>query len=152
MAYKNKLTIREVLQGVGDTLESAIQGVRVDTLESMTEGIGDTPLIQVYFDSIEADIASDSTDRSTFRAGVRQTNLIINVDVYAKQRADIGEDMLSLVDMTDAVIDVFDDQQAKPYFNVDGLKGFRYQGERVVFEYGQARFLGVRFSLTFRIF
>lgn len=152
MARKFNTNIENVLRGVADTLNGALVGVRVDTMEAMTEGINDYPLLHVYPELIEGDISSEGTNRSTFRGGVQQVQLIINVDVFARQRSHMAEDMVALVAISDNVVSCLQDQETKPFFGVEGLQAFQWRGERVTFEYADTAFVGMRFQLTFRIF
>lgn len=151
MAFVNDLSIEQVLRAVATTLDGALAGVRVDTMETMTEGANDYPLVQVYPELIEGDISSESTNRTSFQGQIQQVQLQVNVDVFARQRSHIAEDMVALVNISDGVVSCLQ-AQTKPLFGLDGLRGFRWRGERVTFEYSETAFVGMRFQLTFRIF
>ena len=149
------LTIAEICDAIDTTLGAATGISRSQSYDELTEGVhaGDLPLLQIYPDSGEADIES-GTDRSTFRAGIRQTQFIIVADLYARQRSHIGEDMHALVDSIDAIIAVLEAQDTKDYFGQDGIQAFRWRFERVTFMYGdpQIPYVGARFYLTIRVF
>lgn len=147
------ITIAQIIDAIETTLSAAPTLARSMSYDELTEGINDTPLLQVYAEAGEQD-PTTNTDRTTFRAGVRQTSLTINADYYAQQRKHIGEDMAALIDGIDAITNIFEAQDAKPYFNLDGIRAFHWSWQRVVFEYGDPaiNYVGARFTLTIRVF
>lgn len=147
------ITTAQILDAIEATLSVAPTLARSMSYDELTEGINDTPLLQVYPESGDQDPAGN-TDRTTFKAGVRQTNLTINCDYYAQQRKHIGEDMAALVDGIDAMTTIFEAQDTKPYFGLDGIKAFHWAWQHVTFEYGEAsiKYVGARFTLTLRVF
>lgn len=91
-------------------------------------------------------------------AGVlKQTELVLFMDLYVRQRAHIGEDFSFLLPFIDAINDELGDQDS-PFFGLlddDGLpaiKAFHWTGSLVQFEYAEVKYLGARFELTVRIF
>jgi len=147
------ITIGQILDAIELTLSSAPTLARSMSYDELTEGINDTPLLQVYPESGEQDPAGN-TDRTTFVAGVRQTVLMVNCDYYAQQRKHIGEDMAALVDGIDAMFNIFEAQDQKPYFGLSGIQAFHWTFQHVTFEYGDTsiKYVGARFTLTIRIF
>jgi len=147
------ITLAQILNAIENTLGAAVGMARSESYDELTEGIHDLPLIQVYPESGAQDPAG-TTDRTTFRGGVRQTDLVINVDLYAQQRAHIGEDMSKLVDMIDAMQDIFEAQDIKPFFGLAGIQAFSWSWQRVVFQYGDPlrHYIGARFRLTIKVF
>lgn len=147
------ITLAQILDAVEASLSTAPTLARSMSYDELTEGINDTPLLQVYPESGDQD-PTDNTDRTTFKAGVRQTNILINCDYYAQQRKHIGEDMAALVDGIDAMTNIFEAQDAKPYFGLIGIKAFHWSWQRVVFNYGDPaiNYVGARFTITIRVF
>lgn len=149
------ITIAEICNAIEITLGAATGLVRSESYDELTAGVhpGDLPLLQVYPAEGTTD-PSGNTDRTTFRGVVRQTAIVINADVYAQQRAHIGEDMKAVVDAMDAIIDVLETQNVKPYFDLVGIKAFSWNWEYVTFRYGdpQLPYAGVRFYLHIRVF
>jgi hypothetical protein len=147
------ITIGQICDAIESTLGAATGITRSESYDELTDGIHDLPMLQVYPNSGNQD-AFTRTDRSTFRGGVRQTDIMIHADLYAQQRAHIGEDMKKLVDVIDAVTNVFEAQDVKPYFGLDGIGAFRWRWERVTFAYGdpQLTYVGARFYIEVRIF
>lgn len=120
------------------------------------ETIPETPAVQVYFQTKET-VSPGGTDRLTLggRAAasvIRQTQLVIHVDVYAKQRANIGDEMAKLEALVDVVDAVMELQTGTPYFGIQGVKAYSYRAERVTFEYNKVDYVGVRFFVTLTIF
>lgn len=147
------ITLAQIIDAVESTLATAPTLARSMSYDELTEGINDTPLLQVYPEAGDQDPAGNA-DRTTFRAGVRQTNITVNCDYYAHTRANIGEDMAKLVDGIDAMTNIFEAQDTKAYFGLTGIKAFHWSWQRVIFEYGdsQIKYVGARFTLTIRVF
>jgi hypothetical protein len=147
------ITLGQILDAIEATLSAAPTLARSMSYDELTEGISDTPLLQVYPEAGDQD-PTGNADRTTFRAGVRQTNITINCDYYAQQRKHIGEDMAALVDGLDAMTEIFESQDTKPYFALDGIKAFHWSWQRVTFDYGdpQISYVGARFTLLIRTF
>lgn len=117
----------------------------------LSDGMNDTATLQLYWQDGETDVAQEA-DRTTFRAGVRQTQLTFFADVFVKQRGSIGEDMAKVIRLASAVWDVLEAQQTKPYFGLDGIQALHWTAARTLFEYGQVTYMGMRFTLTIRVF
>ena len=147
------ITIAQIIDAIEATLSAAPTLARSMSYDELTEGINDTPLLQVYAEAGDQD-PTTNTDRTTFKAGVRQTNITINADYYAQQRKHIGEDMAALVDGIDAMTTIFEAQDTKPYFCLDGIRAFHWSWQRVTFDYGDPAigYVGARFTLTIRVF
>jgi len=147
------ITIAQICDAIETALGAATGLARSESYDELTDGIHDLPMLQVYPESGNQD-AFTSTDRTTFRGGVRQTGIMIHADLYAQQRAHIGEDMKALVDSIDAITNIFEAQDTKPYFDLEGIKAFRWRWERVTFVYGdpQLTYVGARFYIEVRVF
>lgn len=119
----------------------------------LREGMQDAPLLQIYPDTLAQD-PEGNADRTTFRAVVRQTVQTWNMDLYARQRSDLGEDMAALLPLVDAIVDRLEQQDTKPYFGLVGIKAFSWTAQRVAFVYGtpEISYAGMRFVLTLRVF
>jgi len=130
---------------------------RVQDYDELTEGMNTLPTIQVYPERWDVDVASE-TDRTTFVdaltgvPGVRQTEVLIRVDVYVRQRSQLNEDWGDAVDVADAVNDKLEEQGACPLFATVGIRSFHWTCTRVVFDYAGILYTGWRFELTLRIF
>lgn len=145
-------TIAEINTGIATTLGAATGIVRVQDAakpsedEGLTEGIGDVPMMQVYWNAGVCDSPGE-TDRRTFGGRVRQAHVTYFVDVYARQRSHLSEDFAAQLELTEAVWNVLEDQQSPPFFDIDGCKALRWSAERTIFDYGQVQYAGVRFTV-----
>lgn len=147
------ITLGQILDAINTTLGAATIVNRSQSYDELTEGLHDFPLLQVYPEAGTQD-PSGGTDRTAFRGGVRQTEFTIHADYYARQRSHIGEDMNALVDGIDALTNIFEAQDTKPYFGLDGIQAFKWSWSRAVFTYGDPNvsYVGARFVLTVRVF
>jgi hypothetical protein len=165
------VTIGEICDAIESTLSAAVGINRTESYDELTEGINnaDCPLLQVYWESFGMD-PSGSTDRSSFggRGGVensplRQKPIVIHVDLYASRRNHLAQNMKAVVDATDAILNVFEQQDVKPYFGLlddgggDAIKAWSLDdARRVIFQYGdgagQVNYSGARFILTIHVY
>ena len=147
------VTLGEIVDAIESTLSAVSTLARSQSYDELTEGMNDYPTLQVYPEDGDQD-PSGNTDRTTFGAVVRQTVFTIHADYYARQRSHIGEDMDALVDGIDAMQNVFEQQNTKPYFGLTGIQAFHWSWRRVVFTYGdpQLSYMGARFTITVRVF
>jgi hypothetical protein len=144
------ITIAQICNAIESTLGAAVTALdstgRYQSYDELTDGMNVTPTLQVYPESGVTDIGTGN-DRTTFGAGVRQSQYIFNADYYARTRSHIGEDMKAIVDGADAIIAKLEAQQHEPAFGLSGIKAFRWTWQRVTFNYGGVDFAGVRFTL-----
>lgn len=147
------VTLGQILTAIETTLSAAPTLARSMNYNELSEGVPDMPMLEVYPESGTQD-PSGGTDRTTFKAGVRQTELIVVCDYYAQARAHLAEDMAKLVDGIDAMTDIFEAQDTKPYFGLEGIKAFSWQWRRVTFVRGdpQIPYVGAHFQVTVRVF
>ena len=146
------ITLAQMCDAIESTLDDATTLKRSQSYDGLTEGVHTTPLLQVYPQSGGQD-PSGTADRTTFSAGVRQTEVVVYADYYAAERGtSIGEEMGRLVDGIDAITNIVEGQDQKPYFNLVGIKGFSWRWDRVTFDYGGVRYVGARFMFTLRVF
>lgn len=147
------ITIDQVTLAVEAALGEASLIARTGAEGTITEGVNDLPYMMIYAESGQTD-PKGGVDRTSFRGGIRVNELIVMVDVYVRQRSHIGEDMAKTTHCTDAVINILEEQNVKPYFGLLGLQAFHWAWQRVTFVYGDPNtgYVGVRFTLTFTIF
>ena len=61
--------------------------------------------------------------------------------------------MAALYPLIDAIQDVLEDEDNKPYFGLEGIKVIEsWSARRIVFEYGGSRYVGARFIIKLRVF
>ena len=147
------VTIRAINDAIATTLGTATGMKVTHSYDELKEGIGpgDMPLLQVYFESIDCD-KDVETERTTFQGKVRTKTLTYHADIYCRTRSHIGEDMAKTLEMTDEVVDIFETLDIKEYFDLEGIKAFDWRADRVVFNYADAQYMGVRFVITITVF
>jgi hypothetical protein len=146
-------TLAQITDAIEATLSTATGIAFSQSYSELTEDVVDFPLLQVYPEGGQQD-PSGNADRSTFRAAVRQTIFTIHADLYACQRAHVGQNMATLLPLIEALTTVIEAQDTKPYFGLDGIKAFSWSWQRVILVYGstQASYVGARFIFEIRTF
>jgi hypothetical protein len=147
------VTTAQINTAIKTTMGAAAGLTRSQDFNELTEGMADTPTLQVYFEEWENDIASATTDRTTYRGGVEQCQLVYHADILGAPRGpDLGEEMARLLPVVDQIIDILQAQKVKPYFGLDGIKAFRWSARRVQIDYNNELFVACRFIITIRVF
>jgi hypothetical protein len=147
------VTIAQICDAIEDTLNDATSMATSQSYDELKEGIhsGDLPLIQIYPESNECAFGS-GTDRTTFQGGVRNKHYIIHCDLYARQRSHLAEDMKKTVEMIDELETIFEQQNLKDYFGLDGIKAFKWSWTRSLLTSAEAEFYGARFIIEIWVF
>lgn len=148
------ISITQMCDHVKETLGLAEGIMRAQSIGDLTEDYPDLPLMQVYWENSETDVMGGTADRSTFRGGVRVNETQVTVDVPCRQRSHIDEDITAVTEIADAIIDILDAQNVKPYFGLAGIQGFRWRCERVNFSRGDPNIIypGLKFTIWLRVF
>lgn len=148
-----QLLIENICDAIRTTLKEATEVDYGHSYDELKEGMPDVKTLQVYPESGEGDITTN-TGQTTFQGGIQHYEYEIIADYYASARKDIGEDMAALVPGISSIIAKIQAQKTKPYFGLAGIESFRWRFERVVFQYGAEteRYVGARFYLTIRTF
>jgi hypothetical protein len=148
------VTIVQVNSAIETTLATATGLTFTQDYDELTEGMADTPNLQVYFVEEITDPTSTSA-QTTFGAGVRQVEWTFHADLYARQRSHIGEDMGALLPLVDAIRDTLEAQTGPTYFGQAGIKAIKqWTARQVVFRYGEPDlpYIGTRFIIKVRVF
>ena len=154
------VTVAAIIDGITTTLAAATgitSGLSYDELLEGVPGVN-CPMIQVYPDAFNPDPGS-STDRTTFQAGIQLQEIIIFVDVYARVRSQIAQDMKAAVDTLDNLVTMLQTEEKPPFFGVTAtdptdkypIKSFRWSWKRAVFVFGSQKYMGGRFTITVRV-
>lgn len=145
------ITTAQINTAIKTTLGAAAGLTRSQDYNELTEGMADTPTLQVYFESWEA--VEATTERSTMRGGVEQVDVIFHADVLGAARGpDLGEEMGRLLPVVDQIIDILQAQKIKPYFGLAGIKAMHWSANRVLIDYNGELFVACRFIITIRVF
>lgn len=142
-------TLDELVDGIETVLSAAASLVRSQTYDEITEGITEYPLLQVYLEENSGTDFTTNTDRITLTGKHSIKEYTVHADVYARVRANIGQDMGQLTTTINEIEDILDNQGCPP-FDLDFLTSFRWSWRRVVFRYNNVDFVGARFMITVR--
>jgi hypothetical protein len=140
-----------------DTTMDTVEGLKVHlSYDELKESLdaSDLPALQVYPDSFDPDVRNQA-ERTTFRAGVQNQELVIFIDHFDRVRSHIGLDMKAAVKGADAIIDVLEAQgitAGESPFGNSSIKAFNWSWQRRTLLYGNKKFVGGRFTLRLRIF
>lgn len=151
------VTVGEICTAIHTVMETVVGIERVQNYDELTEGMNTTPTMQVYPERWEVDIAQD-TDRTTFVdattgiPGVRQTEVLVRLDLYVRQRSQLNEDWGDAVDLASAVSDKLDEEGSCPLFAQVGIRSMHWTCQRVVFDYATVPYTGFRFEIVVRVF
>lgn len=148
-----RIKIETICDRIRDTLGVAAVLKARQAPDELTEDVSDCPLLQVYPEEETQDI-STSSDRTTFRGGVRQSEIVIHADFYAHRRANIAENYAVLVKGWDQLTAILEEQDSKPYFDLTGIKAFHWSVKRQTFGVTDPRvlYVGARFRIVLRVF
>lgn len=148
------ITLAQICNAVESELGAATTLERSESYDELTEGVSDTPMLQVYPDSCALVSTGSGTDKLTLGGDPphRQQTITIIADYFAHHRANIGEDMAHLVDGVDAITLTLEAQNTCPPFGLAGIRTFQWRWDRVVFDYGGAKYMGARFTIVLQVF
>ncbi len=145
----------DICDAIADTLATAEGLTRTQSYDELTEGYEDLPLLQVYPQTGGTDVAS-GTDRTTYRGGVRQSDLTFRADVICRPRAFLAEDMAKTSELIDDVETVLEAQNTRPFFGLAAIKAFRWTWTITTFTQGAEpnlrQYMGARFEIVVRVF
>jgi hypothetical protein len=154
------ITIHAINDAIATTLSAATGLVATRTFDQLKEGVNDNAILEVYFQRGTCD-AKGGWDRASFPGAapsfntMRIVELVFYADLYAHIRSDLGENMADVVRLTDAVWDTLEAQRAGNLYALEGIRAHHWTVERVQFERPAGsgiRYMGVRFTITVRIF
>ena len=145
------ITLAQVCDAIEGVLSSAATLARSQSYDELTEGVHDCPQLQVYPAAGGQDVGGES-DRTSFRAGVRQTGFTIRADYYAEEVAHVAQGMEALVDGIDAMQNELEKQDTGGKFGLEGIQSMHWNWELVQFTAGQTDYVGARFIITVRIY
>jgi hypothetical protein len=155
-------TLMDIAHAIADTLRAATvlmpgaameRAFTVQAFDELTEGIQDTPTIQVYLSESLTDVNA-ATDRTTLQVGVQHTQLAFALRVFARQRSNLNDDMAATLACWDAIDLALSGVSigCKPFFDNDAIKGFRWQTTLSTYEYARIVYVGCEYVLTVEVF
>ena len=147
------ITYAQINDAIESTLGAATGLARSQSYDELTDGMTDTPTLQVYWQRDTTD-PQGMTSMTTFQTGVQQVDMVFHADLFARQRSHIGEDMSALYTVMQAVRETLEGEKTKPLFGLPGIQSFRWTTERVTFEYGDPLlpYVGARYTIFIKVF
>lgn len=142
-----------------ETTVSQASGIkRAQDLNEITKNIpfADLPLLQVYPDKWQSPRDSEVA-KNTFGGGNQPLQIfspVYNLDVYIAKLTVFAESMTKYAQIAQALTEVFEAQVQRPLFgdSEDVIQNFSWEAERVIFEYSQEKFLGIRCQITLYVY
>ena len=153
----NVVSIADLCEAITAELSAASTVKRAQDHDKLTEGVPDTPLLQVYPDGGENVSTLSGTDKLSFgfRDGTgveRQEKVVIVADYFASHRKHLGQDMGRLVLGIDAIRSKLKEQNNDEQpFGMVGLHSFQWRWDRVTFDFGAVKFVAARFWITCQV-
>lgn len=148
-------TLTTINTSIENTLATATGITRSQDLSELTENIPemDLPLLMVYPQTIEL-VANSSTMKNTFGSSpAQQHKPLYHCDVYIAPVGGVLRDIIpTLVTTWQNVLDVFKAQTEAPFFGDSAIKAFSVTSERIILDYSQQSYHGIRFAITVTIF
>ena len=149
------VTIMNVVDAIEATLGAATGIVRSESMDELSEGTPDLPLLQVYWSGLTVSLDSE-TDVFGFgdasNQPIRHYQHRIFVDILASARSHLDQDYEAIATTAEAVITVLDSENAPPYFGQAGIKAFSYTAEAIGWEDTEPIIVGERFIIMVHLF
>lgn len=142
------VTYRQIIEAIRTVLTTADIADKVEALDTLTEGVNDTPMIRVI-------PQKGGMTRTAFGNAGQKTDFTVILDGYARQRSHLDEDTVAQIGLVDAISTVLEGQ-TKPYFGVSGCQGLDWSWELTTFQVGSADklvlYAGVRYTVELTLF
>ena len=104
----------DATEAVADTLAAALPTLRVQCLDDLSDGVQDKPLAQVHFKGSHMD-PSGNSGQTSFRGGVKQLDVDIQILVFVHSRSVYGEDIQDTTEWADRVLWVLMSQDTSKF-------------------------------------
>lgn len=152
------ITIVDMNTAIYNTLKNNMTLVDfTQNYDNLGEGLANTPLVQVFWNSLNTVSEQSSTDRRTFGGDpnvkpVRTKRYIFRADLYLDPRSDIDRNFAQMLPIVDEINDIFEDQDMEPYFGLTGIKSYTFSCERGVVEYANIVYPVVQWTIELYVF
>lgn len=132
---------------VADTMRE-IDGLVVQSYDQLTATIPQTPLLQVYWNAY-----SEEPFQSTSRMRVINSTETLQMDLYARQRSEMREDVPAVLRWVNLIRQKYY-EQPPVYFGVSEIDAVSMSARRTNLTYGEPNlgYAGARFTLDIRMF
>jgi hypothetical protein len=150
------LRTENIVEKIASILEGIPEFRQVQRNLTLTEDIPELPLIQVYWNSNSPLVISGDNNKITFSSSTKPpivgTKVEIKVDIYISQRSQLGVELTKMINILDQVDQIFYQKLSTPILNMQGVKGFSYAAERVVFKVGDYSYSGISIVISLNVF
>jgi len=154
------VTLMDICDGIAATFNgqpvvlnagTAAVPIIAQSYDQLTEGMQDTPTLQVYPQIGTTDYGTEN-DRRTFKGKVKGTEYEFLVMAFARPRSNVGEDMEACVRLWDALETILENITCN-YFGVASVGNIAWTfAPPVPIEYGGAVYVGFELTITVRFF
>lgn len=142
--------LSDLIDGIENTLAGAASIEISQSYDELTEGILQTPTLQVYPQECPSVSKGSSTQKYSFGGNIRRV-YIIHADIFVAQRHYLKQDMRDLVVCIEEIDTILKDQTSCEIFGVTGPSTFVWSWRRSNFEYAGKKFLGVKYIFEVEI-
>ena len=164
-----RISIMDICDGIAATfhgtmvvLDAGLAAVPIiaQSYDQLTEGLQDTPTVQVIPDTSLVDASTD-TDRTTFKGCIKHGRYQFEVTGYARQRSQVDEDMAGSIRLWDALEAILEEEGTDcavttgtcTFFGVPDIKGISWSGQgRVALVYGGVQYIGCEVLIVVEVF
>ena len=152
------ITIEQMNSAIHDTLANNLTTVDyTQDYDDLTEGLANTPLVQVYWDALTTVSTGSSTDRRTFggdsnKKPVRSKTFIFHVDLYCDPRAHLDSMFVQMLPIVDEINNILEDQDQKPYFGLSGIQSYTFDATRTNIDYAGTNYPVVQWNIEIGVF
>lgn len=152
------ITLTQINSAIHDTIANNLTTIDyTQDYDDLTEGLANTPLLQVYWNNLQFVSEGSSTDRRTFggdsnKKPVRTKRYTFRADLYLDPRAMLDTVFSEMLPIVDEINDILEDQDQEPYFGLSGIKSYTFSCERGNIEYANASYPVVQWTIEIYVF
>lgn len=151
------ITIAQINSAIHDTFANNLTTIDyTQDYDTLTEGLANTPLLQVYWNSLNPVSEGSSTDRRSFGSAtvkpIRTKRYLFNADLYLDPRSDIDRNFAQMLPIVDEINNILENQDDEPYFGLSGIKSYTWSCQRGNIEYAQTSYPVVQWVIEIYVF
>lgn len=151
------VTLTQATNAIATTLRPATTAPNpvglTESFDQLSDGIADTPTVQVYPQHGDDHATPGEINRGTFGGGpLRARHWLFHIDVMAEERGIIAQNMAAVVAIASLIEDILDQQNSKPLFGLPGIQDFHWTWDRATVDYAGHFYAGLRFYLEIWVY
>lgn len=145
-------SIGTLVKEIGTTLFAGGSALvtRLEQYDELTEGMPDRGTLQVYVDQNLGTSFDSDTHKLTLKTKHTIKEYVVLADFYVRPRSQIEEGMDEFHQSVDYFEDILDVQDC-PNFGRGEIRSFRWNWDRVIFDYAGEQYVGLRIFITIRV-